>query len=108
MESQKFGEVVESVCFEIADMLKAKNDAYGDSALDPIQVFSKADPIEQLKVRIDDKISRMIRGKDAGEDTRMDLIGYLILLEVYEREIRRKNEEGALKEVSEKFKKTKK
>jgi len=67
----------------VQEMLLAKNEAYGDSALDPVRIFSKADPIEQIYVRIDDKLSRLARGGDFGtEDTEFDLIGYLILLRV--------------------------
>jgi len=36
-------------------------------------------------VRLDDKISRLLRGTDDQEDTVMDLIGYLILLRIAER-----------------------
>ena len=62
------------------ELLK-KNTAYGDSATDPIRVFSSASPIEQLLVRIDDKLSRIYRGYDVpGEDTILDLTGYLVLL----------------------------
>lgn len=65
---------------KIADLLIAKNKAYGDSALNPVRIFSKASRIEQLNVRIDDKISRIQRGTDFGdEDTVRDLIGYLVL-----------------------------
>jgi hypothetical protein len=65
---------------KIADILIAKNKAYGDSALNPIRAFSKASRIEQLNVRIDDKISRVQRGTDfEDEDTVRDLIGYLVL-----------------------------
>jgi len=73
---------ISSVCREIEDMLLAKNKAYGDSALDPIRIFSKADPVEQIKVRLDDKISRLMRGSAAGEDVELDLIGYLVLLRI--------------------------
>jgi hypothetical protein len=59
-----------------------ENIAYGNSALDPVRCFSKADPVEQIKVRIDDKLSRLMRGHDAGEDTITDLIGYLVLLKI--------------------------
>ena len=62
-------------------MLIAKNRAYGDSALDPVRIFSKADAIEQIYVRIDDKLSRVKRGHEyPGDDTISDLIGYLVLL----------------------------
>lgn len=65
---------------KIATLLIAKNKAYGDSALNPVRIFSKASRIEQLNVRIDDKISRIQRGTDFGdEDTVRDLIGYLVL-----------------------------
>ena len=69
-------------CELIRTMLQEKNAAYGNSAIDPIRVFSQADPTEQLKVRIDDKLSRWVRGGDAGEDVIADLIGYLILLRI--------------------------
>jgi hypothetical protein len=62
--------------------LLAKNAAYGNSASEPLRLFSKADPEEGIRIRIDDKLSRIARGSDDGEDTEMDLIGYLILLRV--------------------------
>lgn len=65
----------------IEDMLIAKNRAYGDSALEPVRIFSKTDTIEQLYVRIDDKLSRVQRGHEyPGDDTIFDLVGYLVLL----------------------------
>jgi hypothetical protein len=70
------------VCEEIKEILLQKNKAYGDSALNPVRIFSQADPIEQINVRIDDKLSRLARGSAAGEDTELDLIGYLILKRV--------------------------
>lgn len=73
---------IDAVCSELCAMLQAKNEAYGDSALDPVRVFSKASIIEQLLVRIDDKLSRLQRGSAAGEDVEMDLLGYLVLLRI--------------------------
>lgn len=78
--STPFDQSVYRITDQIARLLIAKNKAYGDSALNPIRVFSKSDRIEQLNVRIDDKISRIQRGTDfEDEDTERDLIGYLIL-----------------------------
>lgn len=71
-----------AVIYEIESNLLAKNAAYGDSAFNPVRVFSKADPLEQINVRLDDKLSRLMRGDDAGEDTEADLLGYLILKRV--------------------------
>lgn len=64
-------------------MLVEKNIAYGDSALDPVRIFSKSDSSEQIRVRIDDKLSRFAKGKDyPGDNDINDLIGYLILLKI--------------------------
>ena len=84
MKSQ-FQTDVCGILHDIGRMLIAKNAAYGNSALDPVRVFSRADPVEQLKVRIDDKLSRLMRGAAAGEDVITDLIGYLVLLKVAEK-----------------------
>lgn len=72
-------------CDEIRDILVAKNQAYGDSAINPVRIFSQADTREQLLVRIDDKLSRIARGGEVGEDVVLDLIGYLVLLRVANR-----------------------
>jgi hypothetical protein len=65
---------------KIEALLIEKNRRYGDSALSPVRIFSKADSVEQLKVRIDDKLSRVSSSQsDEDEDVIVDLIGYLIL-----------------------------
>ena len=78
-------EWIETTCDSIKDLLISKNKHYGDSALNPLQLFSKATVEEQLKVAIDHKISRIrnagIDG-DSEEDSLVDLIGYLILLKI--------------------------
>jgi len=80
MSKQTENKITE-VMANIEGMLIAKNRAYGDSALDPVRVFSKQDNIEQLYVRIDDKLSRVQRGHEyPGDDTIFDLVGYLVLL----------------------------
>ncbi len=74
-------------CNEISDLLINKNRAYGNSALNPVRIFSKTDSIEQLKVRIDDKLSRFLHGHDfPGDNDIDDLIGYLVLLKVATRD----------------------
>jgi hypothetical protein len=68
-------------CVQITNMLLEKNIAYGNSALNPIQIFAKIPPGDQIDVRIDDKLNRIHKGKEyASEDTILDLIGYLVLL----------------------------
>jgi hypothetical protein len=70
---------IAEVTNEVRDMLLAKNKAYGNSASDPVRIFSKADTLEQINVRMDDKLSRLARGSAAGEDVELDLMGYLVL-----------------------------
>lgn len=77
--------VIAEECDAIKELLLSKNRAYGDSAIRPIRVMSRADPEEQIRVRIDDKLSRLARGDAAGEDVELDLIGYLVLLRVLRR-----------------------
>jgi hypothetical protein len=68
-------------CDFLAEILIEKNRQYGDSALNPVRLFSAADPVEQLKVRIDDKLSRIRTAADDDlEDPLLDLTGYLVLL----------------------------
>lgn len=76
---------IAQVCDEVKALLIEKNQKYGDSALNPTRIFSKASPVEQLLVRVDDKLSRLkTLGFDPqkDEDTLSDLIGYLVLLKV--------------------------
>lgn len=68
----------------IAKFLVDKNKKYGNSALQPKRIFSRADSLEQINVRIDDKLSRIANQQiDEDEDAEFDLIGYLILKRVY-------------------------
>ena len=73
---------ITEVMNELKVLLIKKNEQYGDSVLEPIRIFSKASIDEQVKVRIDDKINRLLQGDDSlesDEDVIKDLIGYLVL-----------------------------
>tara|TARA_R100000406_G_C3025512_1_gene101749 strand:+ start:181 stop:480 length:300 start_codon:yes stop_codon:yes gene_type:complete len=68
---------------ELRDFLIQKNEQYGDSVMQPIGIFSKADTDAGLRIRIDDKLNRLMQGNDtmeSDEDVVKDLIGYLTLL----------------------------
>ena len=83
MKDADVAAAIAETCDGIKRVLLEKNRAYGNSALDPVRIFSRADPVEQLNVRIDDKLSRIARGREyAGDDTELDLIGYLLLRRV--------------------------
>lgn len=67
-------------CMGIAEMLIGKNRKYGNSAIEPVRCFSKAGPVEQINVRLDDKISRLMSAQpDDTEDVELDLVGYIVL-----------------------------
>ena len=73
------------VCDRVKELLLQKNAKYGDSALNPIRICSTAQPVEQILVRIDDKLNRIKQGNallDNDEDVVLDLIGYFVLLKV--------------------------
>lgn len=79
----KTEEKIEIACDQIKALLIEKNRKYGDSAMSPMRIFSKADSQEQIKVRIDDKLNRIMNQQaDDIEDSVTDLIGYLILLKI--------------------------
>lgn len=89
MKALDRGESAQKIVAAIADLQKFllhKNQQYGDSALNPIRIFSQADQCEQIKVRIDDKLNRLVQGSatlESDEDVIKDLIGYLILLLIH-------------------------
>ena len=73
-------EMIKQECDDLCALLLDKNRRYGNSALEPIRVFSRAGVLEQLNVRMDDKLSRIVSGQeDDDEDAERDLAGYLIL-----------------------------
>lgn len=79
----EFESDVLTITNEIRLMLLSKNRKYGDAALNPVRIFARADSVEQINVRIDDKINRIKnRQDDEDEDVISDLIGYLILLKI--------------------------
>ena len=80
MDTQKR---IKQVGKEVIDLLLAKNKQYGDSAISPLGIFAKGSAEELIRVRIDDKLNRLLHGNESierDEDVILDLIGYLVLL----------------------------
>lgn len=71
---------ISRTCLAIERFLIEKNRRYGDSALKPARKFSKADNVEQLLVRIDDKLNRIGNSDELRKNDVVDVTGYLILL----------------------------
>jgi len=97
-----FSHKVSTYLLEIRELLISKNIKYGNSALEPLGVFSKLSAKEGLLIRIDDKLKRIKNGsleKD-DEDVINDLIGYLVLLKIQTNEEKyRNNRLNRLKEM---------
>jgi hypothetical protein len=76
-------QAIAAECDALKAFLLEKNRKYGDSALHPRRFLSRANAVEQLKVRIDDKLNRLCNAAaDEDEDVVLDLIGYLVILRV--------------------------
>ena len=76
-DSQK--KIIE-VCDSMKDLLLYKNQKYGDSALNPNNVFYKGDATNSIKIRLDDKIGRVRNCEETRVNDVADIIGYCVLL----------------------------
>jgi len=83
------------ICDGMKDLLLYKNQKYGDSALSPKRIFYKGDSADSIKIRLDDKLGRVINCNETRINDVADIIGYCTLLLV---------SIGATKEDLEKFK----
>ena len=81
MSEQTELKIVE-VCENVAALLIEKNRKYGDSALRPMNVFSKDSVSDSIRVRLDDKLSRVKNSDELRENDVLDIIGYMILLTI--------------------------
>jgi hypothetical protein len=82
-----FSHLVSAYLLEIRELLINKNIKYGNSALEPLGVFSQMSAKEGLLIRIDDKLKRIKNGslENDDEDVINDLIGYLVLLKIQDK-----------------------
>lgn len=71
---------IEELFDNFKEFLKEKNRRYGNSAIQPIQIFSKTPAESQILNRIDDKISRIKNSPELKKNDISDLFGYLALL----------------------------
>jgi hypothetical protein len=83
-ETSKFEVQLLKVTKNITKLLISKNKAYGNTALNPTNIFSKLNATEAICARLDDKLARISNKgiNDQTEDTVDDLIGYLLLLKM--------------------------
>ena len=75
---------IQNVCTSMQELLLEKNKRYGNSALQPVGIFSRQDSGESIKIRLDDKIGRIQNSHELRKNDVADLIGYLVLLAISE------------------------
>ena len=74
-------EKIKMITISMQKVLLEKNRRYGDSALNPINVFSKLDATTSIQIRLDDKLKRIKNGPDVPRTNDVcDVIGYCVLL----------------------------
>ena len=73
-------QMIAAICDGMKALLLEKNRRYGDSALAPLRVFSKLDPSQGIRVRLDDKLARVRNGDTLRKNDAADIIGYMVLL----------------------------
>ena len=76
-------EELDTLLTNFSKYLKTKNERYGNSALEPIGVFSEGNPNILLLVRIDDKLSKIKNSTDIKKNDVVELVGFLILFMLY-------------------------
>jgi len=82
-QREEFATKIKEVTNKLVEFLIQKNIKYGNSVNNPIRVFSSADELEQINIRMDDKLSRLAKGgliQKERIDTLVDLTGYLLIL----------------------------
>lgn len=83
MEITQVQKDISETCESLKRFLIEKNRRYGNSALEPINVFSKLNPEEGMKLRMDDKVKRIKNSSELRKNDVVDLIGYLTLMCVH-------------------------
>lgn len=65
----------------LQSLVEGKNAAYGNAIFEPLRMFSALPPRERILLQLDNKASRLLKGKPyQSENDLMDFAGYLLLL----------------------------
>ena len=82
MEMSETQQKITEITDAMRELLLYKNQKYGDSALQPKQIFYKGDATNSILIRLDDKLGRIMA--NTAETPRIndvaDIIGYCTLL----------------------------
>lgn len=70
---------VEQITDSLKELLCKKNERYGNSALEPLEGI-KFTPEDGIKIRLTDKVKRIINSDELRKNDIADVLGYIILL----------------------------
>lgn len=73
-------EKITDILSAMENVLQVKNARYGDSAIQPLNVFTAVEPSNPICIRLDDKLSRVKNSNTIRINDVCDIIGYLVLL----------------------------
>lgn len=76
---------IKNICNKISEILVYKNKMYGNSILEPKNIFYKGNSITSILIRLDDKIGRVTNSEVIRVNDIVDIIGYLVLLLIAKR-----------------------
>lgn len=79
-EHAEFKRKLNEVLNSLNDFLVAKNQNYGNSALNPVGIFSKGGAEDGILRRMDDKLNRIKNSDVLRKNDIVDLMGYLAIL----------------------------
>jgi hypothetical protein len=74
----KIGKITDS----LKEFLQEKNKRYGNSALEPLEGI-KYSAEDGIKIRLSDKVKRIINSDELRKNDVLDILGYIVLLCVY-------------------------
>ena len=75
-------ENIKQITKSLRELLQEKNMRYGNSALEPLEGI-KYTPEDGIKIRLADKVKRIINSTDLRKNDVADILGYCILLCVH-------------------------
>lgn len=70
---------IEQITSSLSHLLQEKNKRYGNSALEPLE-GTKYTPEDGIKIRLTDKLKRIINSDELRKNDVADVMGYLVLL----------------------------
>lgn len=80
LKRKKMQQKISDICDGMKELLLAKNQKYGNSALSPNNIFSKLNAENSICIRLDDKIGRVKNSNGLRVNDLSDIAGYLVLL----------------------------